>query len=164
MIIRESMLNWATTFFVITLIAAVLGLSGIAGMATQIAWILFVVGSILAVVFGVLGRRLWFNFWFQTKNGLKYSPVYLEIQRNPLTLIPLGGINENLTSYCITFDFSDRNHSFRLFQQRRKRGPWSLGRRSRRCGWLRVQCEKAKRPTRGRSQQRQDQSAGIQYP
>jgi uncharacterized membrane protein YtjA (UPF0391 family) len=33
------MLNWAITFLVIALIAGILGLSGIAGAATQIAWI-----------------------------------------------------------------------------------------------------------------------------
>ena len=36
------MLNWAATFLVIALIAGFLGLSGVAGAATQIAWILFV--------------------------------------------------------------------------------------------------------------------------
>jgi uncharacterized membrane protein YtjA (UPF0391 family) len=35
----------------------VLGFSGIAGIATQIAWVLFVVGLILAVIFTVIGRR-----------------------------------------------------------------------------------------------------------
>jgi uncharacterized membrane protein YtjA (UPF0391 family) len=35
----------------------VIGLSGIAGMATQFAWILFVVGLVLAVVFFLMGRR-----------------------------------------------------------------------------------------------------------
>ncbi|HLF09928.1 MAG TPA: DUF1328 domain-containing protein, partial [Gammaproteobacteria bacterium] len=38
------------------LIAGVLGFSGIAGTAANIAWILFVVGLILAVVFFVRGR------------------------------------------------------------------------------------------------------------
>jgi uncharacterized membrane protein YtjA (UPF0391 family) len=37
--------------------AAVLGFSGIAGTAVNIAWILFVVGLILALVFFVVGRR-----------------------------------------------------------------------------------------------------------
>jgi uncharacterized membrane protein YtjA (UPF0391 family) len=36
----------------------VLGFTGIAGLATNIAWILFVVGLILAIVFAVLGRRV----------------------------------------------------------------------------------------------------------
>jgi uncharacterized membrane protein YtjA (UPF0391 family) len=51
------MLGWAVTFLIIALIAGVLGFSGIAGTAVNIAWILFVVGLILAVVFGLLGRR-----------------------------------------------------------------------------------------------------------
>ncbi len=51
------MIGWAITFLVIALIAGVLGFSGIAGTAVNIAWILFVVGLILAIVFGLLGRR-----------------------------------------------------------------------------------------------------------
>ncbi len=51
------MLSWAVTFFIIALIAAVLGFSGIAGTAVNIAWILAVIGIVLALVFGVLGRR-----------------------------------------------------------------------------------------------------------
>jgi uncharacterized membrane protein YtjA (UPF0391 family) len=51
------MLSWAITFFVIALIAAVLGFSGIAGTAVNLAWICAVIGIILALVFGVMGRR-----------------------------------------------------------------------------------------------------------
>ncbi|MGD9602326.1 MAG: DUF1328 domain-containing protein [Gammaproteobacteria bacterium] len=51
------MFSWAITFLVIAIIAGVLGLSGIAGMSMHIAWVLFVVGLILAIVFTVLGRR-----------------------------------------------------------------------------------------------------------
>ncbi len=51
------MISWAITFFVIALIAAVLGFSGIAGTAVHIAWILVVVGVVLAIVFAVMGRR-----------------------------------------------------------------------------------------------------------
>ena len=51
------MIGWAATFFVIAIIAAVLGFSGIAGAAVNIAWILFVVGLILAIVFAFMGRR-----------------------------------------------------------------------------------------------------------
>jgi uncharacterized membrane protein YtjA (UPF0391 family) len=51
------MLNWAVTFLIIAIVAAVLGFSGIAGAATQIAWILFVVGLIAAAIFFVMGRR-----------------------------------------------------------------------------------------------------------
>jgi uncharacterized membrane protein YtjA (UPF0391 family) len=51
------MIGWAATFLIVALIAAVLGFTGIAGVATNIAWILFVVGLILAVVFALFGRR-----------------------------------------------------------------------------------------------------------
>jgi uncharacterized membrane protein YtjA (UPF0391 family) len=51
------MLYWALIFLVVGLIAGVLGFSGIAGAATNIAWILFVVGLILALIFAVAGRR-----------------------------------------------------------------------------------------------------------
>ena len=51
------MISWAVTFFVIALIAAVLGFSGIAGTAVNLAWICAVIGIVLALVFGVMGRR-----------------------------------------------------------------------------------------------------------
>jgi uncharacterized membrane protein YtjA (UPF0391 family) len=51
------MFSWALTFLVVALIAAVLGFTGIAGAATNIAWILFVVGVVLAIIFMVAGRR-----------------------------------------------------------------------------------------------------------
>jgi uncharacterized membrane protein YtjA (UPF0391 family) len=51
------MLYWAAVFLVIALLAAVLGFSGIAGISMNIAWILFIVGLILAIVFFVVGRR-----------------------------------------------------------------------------------------------------------
>ena len=51
------MFRWAITFLVIALIAGVFGFTGIAGTAANIAWILFVVGLILAVVFFLVGRR-----------------------------------------------------------------------------------------------------------
>ena len=44
------MLHYAIIFFVIAIIAAVLGFSVIAGAASNVAWILFVVFLILAVV------------------------------------------------------------------------------------------------------------------
>ena len=50
------MFSWAITFLVVAIIAGVLGLSGIAGAATNIAWILFVVGLIVAAIFFVRGR------------------------------------------------------------------------------------------------------------
>jgi uncharacterized membrane protein YtjA (UPF0391 family) len=51
------MLSWAVTFLVIALIAALFGFTGIAGTAVNIAWILAVIGIILAIVFFVMGRR-----------------------------------------------------------------------------------------------------------
>jgi uncharacterized membrane protein YtjA (UPF0391 family) len=51
------MIGWAATFLIVALVAAVLGFTGIAGVATNVAWILFVVGLILAVVFALFGRR-----------------------------------------------------------------------------------------------------------
>lgn len=51
------MIYWAAVFLVIALAAAFLGFSGIAGLSMNIAWILFIVGLILAVVFFVMGRR-----------------------------------------------------------------------------------------------------------
>ena len=51
------MFSWAVTFFIIAIIAAVLGFSGIAGAAANIAWALAVIGIILAVIFLIAGRR-----------------------------------------------------------------------------------------------------------
>lgn len=45
------MINMAVTFLIVAIIAGLLGFSGIAGTATNIAWILFVVGLILAIIF-----------------------------------------------------------------------------------------------------------------
>ena len=52
------MLNWALTFLVVAIIAAVLGFGGIAGTATWIAQTLFVVFLVLFLVSLLLGRRL----------------------------------------------------------------------------------------------------------
>lgn len=51
------MFGWAILFLIIGLVAGVLGLTGIAGTATHIAWILFVIGLILALIFALTGRR-----------------------------------------------------------------------------------------------------------
>ena len=51
------MIVWACTFLIVALVAALLGFSGIAGVATNIAWILFVVGLALAVIFAIIGKR-----------------------------------------------------------------------------------------------------------
>lgn len=51
------MLSWAVTFLIVAIIAGLLGFSGIAGAATNIAWILFVVGLILAIIFAIRGKK-----------------------------------------------------------------------------------------------------------
>ena len=52
------MLNWAVTFFIIAIVAAVLGFTTIAGSAIDIAKILFFVFLVLAVVSFIFGRRV----------------------------------------------------------------------------------------------------------
>jgi uncharacterized membrane protein YtjA (UPF0391 family) len=51
------MLRWAIGFFVIAIIAGILGFSGIAGAATNIAWILAVLFLVLFVASLVMGTR-----------------------------------------------------------------------------------------------------------
>jgi uncharacterized membrane protein YtjA (UPF0391 family) len=50
------MLSWSITFLIIGLIAAVLGFTGIAGTATQIAWALFVIFIVLFIASLFVGR------------------------------------------------------------------------------------------------------------
>jgi uncharacterized membrane protein YtjA (UPF0391 family) len=50
------MLYYALLFLVVGLVAGALGLLGVAAVASQIAWILFLVGIILLVVHLVTGR------------------------------------------------------------------------------------------------------------
>ena len=52
------MLNWAATFFVIAIVAALFGFTSIAGSAIDIAKVLFLVFLVLAVVAFVFGRRV----------------------------------------------------------------------------------------------------------
>ena len=54
---EKHMINLAITFLIIALIAGVLGFTGIAGISANIAWTLFVVGLILALVLFVTGRH-----------------------------------------------------------------------------------------------------------
>jgi len=51
------MFYWAAVFLVIAIVAAVLGLGGVAGMSQQIAWMLFLAGLVLAAVSFIAGRR-----------------------------------------------------------------------------------------------------------
>ena len=50
------MLYYALVFLIIGLVAGALGLFGVAATATQIAWILFLIGVIFLVVHLVTGR------------------------------------------------------------------------------------------------------------
>ena len=51
------MFGWAATFLLLAIVAAILGLTGIAGVATNIAWLLFLVGILFAALSAILGRR-----------------------------------------------------------------------------------------------------------
>lgn len=51
------MINLAIIFLIIALIAGFLGITGVMSIAIEMAWILFVVGLILAIVFWIIGRR-----------------------------------------------------------------------------------------------------------
>ena len=51
------MFGWALTFLSIDIIAGIFGFTGVAGTASNIAWILFVVGLVVAVIFALTGRR-----------------------------------------------------------------------------------------------------------
>ena len=50
------MLRWAMIALVIAVVAAVLGFSGVAGTAVNVAWALAVIGIVLAVVLFLFGR------------------------------------------------------------------------------------------------------------
>ncbi len=50
------MLYYALVFLIVGLIAGALGLFGVAAVASQIAWILFLIGIILVVIHTVTGR------------------------------------------------------------------------------------------------------------
>jgi uncharacterized membrane protein YtjA (UPF0391 family) len=52
------MLSLALTFLIVGLVAGLLGLWGVAQVATQIAWILFLVGVVLLVFHMARTRRL----------------------------------------------------------------------------------------------------------
>jgi uncharacterized membrane protein YtjA (UPF0391 family) len=51
------MLSYAITFFIISLIAALLGFSGVAGLSYQIGYLCAVLAVIFLVVAVVTGRR-----------------------------------------------------------------------------------------------------------
>jgi uncharacterized membrane protein YtjA (UPF0391 family) len=54
---EETVLYYALMFLVVGLIAGALGIYGVAAIASQIAWVLFLIGIILLVVHMVTGGR-----------------------------------------------------------------------------------------------------------
>jgi len=53
---ERRMLRWALIFLVLAIVAGIFGFSGVAGAATNIAWILAVVFLIIFVVGLIMGR------------------------------------------------------------------------------------------------------------
>ncbi len=51
------MLYYALVFLVLGLVASLLGAYGVAAVASQIAWVLFIVGIVLIVLHLIAGRR-----------------------------------------------------------------------------------------------------------
>jgi uncharacterized membrane protein YtjA (UPF0391 family) len=51
------MYGLAITSLMVAFVAGFFGLTGIAGVASQISWIIFVFGLLLAILFTALGRR-----------------------------------------------------------------------------------------------------------
>ena len=51
------MLYYALMFLVVGLIAGALGIYGVAAVASQIAWVLFLIGIVLLVIHLVSGNR-----------------------------------------------------------------------------------------------------------
>jgi len=51
------MLSWAITFFIIAIVAALLGFGGVAGMSANIGWLLAVLGVVVLAI-GLLTRGL----------------------------------------------------------------------------------------------------------
>lgn len=52
-----TMLYYALIFLVLGLVASLLGAYGVAAVASQIAWVLFVIGIVFVVVHLIAGRR-----------------------------------------------------------------------------------------------------------
>lgn len=51
------MLHYALMFLIVGLIAGALGLGGVAAIAGQISWLLFLIGIVLLLVHIIRGRR-----------------------------------------------------------------------------------------------------------
>ena len=53
----SDMFYWAFIFLIIALIAGAVGLAGVTGIATQIAWITFWLGLVMGIFFYFIARR-----------------------------------------------------------------------------------------------------------
>ncbi|MCC5875702.1 MAG: DUF1328 domain-containing protein [Candidatus Sumerlaeia bacterium] len=51
------MIGWAITFFILGIVAAILGLSGIANLAINIGVLFIFVSVVLIVIYALTGRR-----------------------------------------------------------------------------------------------------------
>jgi uncharacterized membrane protein YtjA (UPF0391 family) len=56
-LVEDGMLYYALVFLILGLVASALGAYGVAAVASQIAWVLFVIGIVLLVVHLLSGRR-----------------------------------------------------------------------------------------------------------
>ncbi len=52
----QAMIYYALVFLIIGLIAGALGIYGVAAIASQIAWVLFLIGIVLLVIHLISGR------------------------------------------------------------------------------------------------------------
>ena len=52
------MLAYAMTFLIVGLIAGLIGLAGVAAVATQVGWILFLVGLVLVILHAAVQGRV----------------------------------------------------------------------------------------------------------
>lgn len=52
-----AMLYYALVFLVVGLIAGALGIYGVAGVASQIAWVLFLIGIVFLIIHLISGTR-----------------------------------------------------------------------------------------------------------
>jgi len=51
------MLSWALTFFVVALVASLLGLQGVAGLSAEIGYLFAILAVVFLVVHVISGRR-----------------------------------------------------------------------------------------------------------
>jgi len=52
------MLGYAVTFLIVGFLAALIGLAGVAAVATQVGWILFLIGLVLLILHAAVQGRV----------------------------------------------------------------------------------------------------------